>query len=98
MTGSATATVPAEPRSDRRLLEGSEAIARAMVAAGCRFFAGYPMTPFTEVLEHMARLLPSVGGRLHERRERARSGRHGLGRGRHRCTAPRPARPDRVSR
>src|SRR5437762_7403375 len=45
-----------------RLLEGSEAIAEAMVAAGCRFFAGYPMTPFTEVLEHMARRLPEVGG------------------------------------
>jgi len=36
------------------LMEGSEAIAGALVAAGCRFFAGYPMTPFTEVLEHMA--------------------------------------------
>jgi 2-oxoglutarate/2-oxoacid ferredoxin oxidoreductase subunit alpha len=46
----------------RRLLEGSEAIAEAMVAAGCRFFAGYPMTPFTEVLEHMATKLPVVGG------------------------------------
>jgi 2-oxoglutarate/2-oxoacid ferredoxin oxidoreductase subunit alpha len=46
----------------RRLMEGSEAIAEAMVAAGCRFFAGYPMTPFTEVLENMARLLPEVGG------------------------------------
>src|ERR1051326_4135523 len=33
-----------------------------MIAAGCRFFAGYPMTPFTEVLEHMARLLPGIGG------------------------------------
>ena len=33
-----------------------------MIAAGCRFFAGYPMTPFTEVLEHMARRLPTVGG------------------------------------
>src|SRR4051812_50165711 len=33
-----------------------------MVVAGCRFFAGYPMTPFTEVLEHMARKLPAVGG------------------------------------
>jgi 2-oxoglutarate ferredoxin oxidoreductase subunit alpha len=43
-------------------MEGSEAIAEAMVAAGCRFFAGYPMTPFTEVLEHMARKLPHVGG------------------------------------
>jgi 2-oxoglutarate ferredoxin oxidoreductase subunit alpha len=46
----------------RQLLEGSEAIAEAMVAAGCTFFAGYPMTPFTEVLEHMARKLPEVGG------------------------------------
>ncbi|MGO8860119.1 MAG: thiamine pyrophosphate-binding protein [Acidimicrobiales bacterium] len=45
-----------------RFMEGSEAIAEAMVTAGCRFFAGYPMTPFTEVLEHMARLLPAVGG------------------------------------
>ena len=45
-----------------RLVEGSEAIADAMVAAGCRFFAGYPMTPFTEVLEHMAKKLPDVGG------------------------------------
>ena len=62
------AELPGGPVSDRprrrgrRLLEGSEAIAEAMVAAGCRFFAGYPMTPFTEVLEHMARLLPGVGG------------------------------------
>jgi 2-oxoglutarate ferredoxin oxidoreductase subunit alpha len=46
----------------RELMEGSEAIAGAMVAAGCRFFSGYPMTPFTEVLEHMAKLLPGVGG------------------------------------
>ena len=45
-----------------RLMEGSEAMAEAMVAAGCRFFAGYPMTPFTEVLEHMAAKLPAVGG------------------------------------
>src|SRR6185295_16771483 len=42
----------------RTLLEGSEAIARAALAAGCRFFAGYPMTPFTELLEHFAALLP----------------------------------------
>jgi 2-oxoglutarate ferredoxin oxidoreductase subunit alpha len=51
-----TATAGAELR------EGSEAIADAMVAAGCRFFSGYPMTPFTEVLEHMAAKLPGVGG------------------------------------
>ncbi|MCH7790138.1 MAG: hypothetical protein IH940_11965 [Acidobacteria bacterium] len=45
-----------------RLVEGSEVVADAMVRAGCRFFAGYPMTPFTEVLEHMATALPPVGG------------------------------------
>lgn len=44
------------------LLEGSEAIAKAMISANCRFFAGYPMTPFTEVLEGMAEHLPEVGG------------------------------------
>jgi 2-oxoglutarate/2-oxoacid ferredoxin oxidoreductase subunit alpha len=44
------------------LLEGSEALAKAMVSAGCRFFAGYPMTPFTEVLEGMAKYLPDAGG------------------------------------
>jgi 2-oxoglutarate ferredoxin oxidoreductase subunit alpha len=48
--------------SDRVLMEGSEALARAAIASGCRFFAGYPMTPFTEVLEHFARLLPAAGG------------------------------------
>lgn len=46
----------------RRLLEGSEAMADAAVAAGCRFFAGYPMTPFTELLERFARRLPESGG------------------------------------
>ncbi|MEZ5269468.1 MAG: hypothetical protein R2789_13210 [Microthrixaceae bacterium] len=45
-----------------RLVEGSEAVADAMMRAGCRFFAGYPMTPFTEVLEHMAAGLPELGG------------------------------------
>jgi len=46
----------------RVLMEGSEALARASITAGCRFFAGYPMTPFTELLEHFARLLPENGG------------------------------------
>jgi 2-oxoglutarate ferredoxin oxidoreductase subunit alpha len=48
--------------SDRVLMEGSEALTRASITAGCRFFAGYPMTPFTELLEHFARLLPEHGG------------------------------------
>ena len=55
-------TVMTTATPQRELMEGSEALARAAIAAGCRFFAGYPMTPFTEVLEHFARLLPDVGG------------------------------------
>ncbi len=46
----------------RRLMEGSEAMAEAAIAAGCRFFAGYPMTPFTELLEAFAKRLPEEGG------------------------------------
>ena len=46
----------------RSLMMGSEAIAEASMAAGCRFFAGYPMTPFTELLEHFAVELPERGG------------------------------------
>lgn len=44
------------------LLEGSEAIATSALAAGCRFFAGYPMSPFTGLLENMSRQLPAAGG------------------------------------
>jgi len=46
----------------RKFVEGSEAIVEAAILAGCRFFAGYPMTPFTEVLDHMAEKLPKAGG------------------------------------
>jgi 2-oxoglutarate ferredoxin oxidoreductase subunit alpha len=49
-------------RSSKRLMEGSEAMAEASIAAGCTFFAGYPMTPFTELLEHFAKRLPEEGG------------------------------------
>jgi 2-oxoglutarate ferredoxin oxidoreductase subunit alpha len=49
-------------RSGMKLMEGSEAMAEASIAAGCTFFAGYPMTPFTELLEHFAKRLPEQGG------------------------------------
>jgi len=41
---------------------GDAACAEGGLAAGCRFFAGYPITPATEVAERMARRLPEVGG------------------------------------
>ncbi|MBK1636422.1 2-oxoacid:acceptor oxidoreductase subunit alpha [Rhodovulum adriaticum] len=46
----------------RRNLEGNEACALGAIRAGCRFFAGYPITPSSEVAEVMARELPKVGG------------------------------------
>lgn len=44
------------------LLEGNEAIARGAVAGGCRFFAGYPITPATSIYQQMLQLLPASGG------------------------------------
>lgn len=46
----------------RVLMKGCEAIAEAAVRAGCRFFAGYPITPQNEIPEYFARRLPEVGG------------------------------------
>ncbi len=43
-------------------LDGNEAVARGAVAAGCRFFAGYPITPATSIMNHMLALLPPRGG------------------------------------
>src|SRR3990170_7156110 len=43
-------------------LLGDNAIAEGAIAAGCRFFGGYPITPSTEVAERMAERLPEVGG------------------------------------
>jgi 2-oxoglutarate/2-oxoacid ferredoxin oxidoreductase subunit alpha len=43
-------------------LTGDEACAEGALAAGCLFFGGYPITPATEVAEHMSERLPEVGG------------------------------------
>ena len=42
--------------------QGNEACAEGAIAAGCRFYAGYPITPASEIFEHMALRLPQVGG------------------------------------
>jgi 2-oxoglutarate ferredoxin oxidoreductase subunit alpha len=44
------------------LLQGNEAMVEGALAAGCRFFAGYPITPATEISEVMSYRLPAVGG------------------------------------
>ena len=46
----------------RVFMKGTEAMAEAAVRAGCRFFAGYPITPQNEIPEYMARRMPEVGG------------------------------------
>lgn len=43
-------------------LDGDRACAMAAIRAGCRFFAGYPITPASEIAEYMAEELPKVGG------------------------------------
>jgi len=46
----------------RYFMQGNDACAEGALAAGCRFFAGYPITPATEIAERMAERLPEVGG------------------------------------
>ena len=47
-----------------RLMQGNEVIGLGAIAAGCRFYAGYPITPSTEVAEILSRELPKVGGKF----------------------------------
>jgi 2-oxoglutarate ferredoxin oxidoreductase subunit alpha len=46
----------------REVVDGAEAIARGAIAAGCTFFAGYPISPATSILLYMIQELPKVGG------------------------------------
>lgn len=51
-------------KSGTVILQGNEACAMGALAAGVRFFAGYPITPSTEIAEVMAKELPKVGGKF----------------------------------
>ncbi len=60
-----TSIAPGKPqvvRPGRRFMSGDIASAEGALAAGCRFFAGYPITPATEIAEHMSRRLPEIDG------------------------------------
>lgn len=46
------------------IMSGNEAIGLAALAAGCRFFSGYPITPATEIMEWLAKELPKFGGKM----------------------------------
>jgi 2-oxoglutarate ferredoxin oxidoreductase subunit alpha len=47
-----------------KLLQGNHASALGALAAGCRFFAGYPITPSSEIAEFLSRELPKLGGKF----------------------------------
>jgi 2-oxoglutarate ferredoxin oxidoreductase subunit alpha len=51
-----------EVKTGIHFMNGDEACCEGALAAGCRFFAGYPITPATEVAEAMSRRLPELGG------------------------------------
>ncbi|MBT6829310.1 MAG: 2-oxoacid:acceptor oxidoreductase subunit alpha [Rhodospirillaceae bacterium] len=51
-----------EANANRHNVQGNHACALAAIAAGCRFYAGYPITPSSEVAERMSLELPKVGG------------------------------------
>jgi 2-oxoglutarate/2-oxoacid ferredoxin oxidoreductase subunit alpha len=48
--------------SNVSFMHGNEAAAEGAIAAGCRFYAGYPITPSTEIAEILSSRLPQVGG------------------------------------
>ncbi|MGC9259658.1 MAG: 2-oxoacid:acceptor oxidoreductase subunit alpha [Phycisphaerae bacterium] len=58
--GSTVPEVSAAPAV--KIMNGNELIAEAALAAGCRFYAGYPITPSSEIPELLARRMPEVGG------------------------------------
>jgi len=53
-------TEEASPRT--YFWQGNEACAEGAIKAGCKFFAGYPITPASEIAEHLALRLPQTGG------------------------------------
>jgi 2-oxoglutarate ferredoxin oxidoreductase subunit alpha len=43
-------------------MTGNQAVALGAIAAGCDFMAGYPITPATDIMENLSKMLPQVGG------------------------------------
>ena len=48
--------------SEKMLMRGSNVVGEAAVRAGCRFYAGYPITPQNELPEYLSARMPEVGG------------------------------------
>jgi 2-oxoglutarate ferredoxin oxidoreductase subunit alpha len=50
--------------NDFKFILGNHAVAEGAIAAGCRFFGGYPITPASEISERISEMMPEVGGRF----------------------------------
>ncbi len=57
-----TKSLQVAPSSESVILSGNQALVLGAIAAGCRFVAGYPITPASNILEHMVQELPKFGG------------------------------------
>ena len=68
-------------KDERQLLLGNEAVAAGAIVAGCRFYAGYPITPASEILEFMAEKLPSFGGAVIQADSEMAAAHHVIGAG-----------------
>ncbi|MBC8447283.1 MAG: 2-oxoacid:acceptor oxidoreductase subunit alpha [Chloroflexi bacterium] len=55
-------TAPGTLPAGVHFLSGNEACAEGAIAAGCRFYGGYPITPSSEIMVRMAHRLPEIGG------------------------------------
>jgi 2-oxoglutarate ferredoxin oxidoreductase subunit alpha len=62
LKGTLTIVDPVETEADRILLSGNQAICLGAIAAGVKYFAGYPITPASDILEWLSAKIPSVGG------------------------------------
>jgi len=57
-------TDPIKENSEYQFMLGNHAVAEGAIAAGCRYFAGYPITPASEIGERISERMPEVGGRF----------------------------------
>lgn len=54
--------LPGSATKDNMVVSGNQAAALGAIAAGCSFFAGYPITPASDIMEFLAAVLPGAGG------------------------------------
>lgn len=64
MTSSSRTTASSVLKAGPHFMQGDEACAEGAIAAGCNYYAGYPITPASEIMEHLCRRFPRLTGRV----------------------------------